>query len=64
MKFVDALLSEKQIEVVYLDERLSTQEAKEIMLANNIKQENKKNIIDTIAAVVILEDYLKSIREG
>ncbi len=64
IKFVDALLSEKQIEVVYLDERLSTQEAKEIMLANNIKQENKKNIIDTIAAVVILEDYLKSIREG
>lgn len=64
IKFVNSLLRVKEIEVVYWDERLSTQEAKEIMLANNIKQENKKNIIDTIAAVVILEDYLKSVREG
>lgn len=64
MKFVNSLQREIGMDVEYIDERLSTQEAKEIMLANNIRQENKKNIIDTIAAVVILDDYLKRVREG
>lgn len=48
--------------IIFWDERLSTKSAKDIMLQLNIKQEDKKNIIDTIAAVVILDNYLNSIR--
>lgn len=64
VKFGEILKVELGVEVVYWDERLSTQAAKEIMLKNGIKQENRKNIIDTVAAVVILENYLDSIRKG
>lgn len=62
--FAEALKEQKEIEIVFWDERLSTKTAKDIMLSNNIKQINKKEIVDTIAAVVILDNYLSSIRKG
>lgn len=64
MGFVEALQKSLSNKIIYWDERLTTKTARNIMLENNIKQENKKNIIDTIAAVVILDNYLNSIRKG
>lgn len=58
--FVDKLKEHIDNNVIFWDERLSTSTAREIMLTLNIKQKNRKNIIDTIAAVVILDDYLSS----
>ncbi|MDO5062581.1 MAG: Holliday junction resolvase RuvX [Peptostreptococcaceae bacterium] len=62
--FADAIRKEKEIKITFWDERLSTKTAKDIMLSNNIKQINKKEIVDTIAAVVILDNYLSSVRKG
>lgn len=54
----------KDVKITFWDERLSTKTAKDIMLNNGIKQEDKKKIVDTIAAVVILDNYLSSVRKG
>ena len=44
-------------------ERLSTKTAKDIMRSNNIKQIEKNEVVDMIAAVVILDNYISSIRK-
>ncbi|MDO4710533.1 MAG: Holliday junction resolvase RuvX [Peptostreptococcaceae bacterium] len=62
--FAEAIKSKKDIKITYWDERLSTKTAKDIMLLNDIRQIDKKEIVDTIAAVVILDNYLSSIRKG
>ena len=48
-----------QIEIV--DERLTTVQAHRTMNELGIKQKNKKNIVDTISAVYILETYINKI---
>lgn len=46
---------------VYLcDERLTTVEAEEIMLANGIRREDFADHVDRVAASVILEDWLNN----
>jgi putative Holliday junction resolvase len=37
---------------------MTTISARRIMIENDVKQKDKKNLVDTIAAVVILETYL------
>lgn len=44
--------------IVFYDERLSSSYAKKIMHNNQVKKNKKKEIIDTIAAVIILEGYM------
>lgn len=46
------------------DERLTSVAAQKILLANDISAKNSKNYIDMQAAVIILEDYLRSINEN
>ena len=60
MQFVEQLqqLIPPEIKVVFQDERLSTKLAKQVMHTSGVKKKNKKNMIDTIAAVFILETYL------
>ena len=48
-----------KIEVKTIDERLTTVEAHKTMNFLNINKYKKKNIVDTISAVYILETYLK-----
>lgn len=60
-KFADVLKEKVSIPVVMWDERLTTLSARNIMIENNVKQKDKKNLVDTVAAVVILETYLNSI---
>lgn len=47
-----------KIEVIQMDERLTTVEAHKTMNYLNINNKNKKKIVDTIAAVYILESYI------
>ena len=48
------------IPVIQVDERLTTVEAHRTMNDLNIKNRKKKDVVDTIAAVYILEQYLNS----
>lgn len=49
------------LEVVMWDERLTTVEAERTLIENNVRRENRKQYIDKIAAVFILQGYLDSI---
>ena len=49
------------LEVVMWDERLTTVEAERTLIENNVRRENRKQYIDTSAAVFILQGYLDSI---
>ncbi|RGY83292.1 Holliday junction resolvase RuvX [Dorea sp. AM58-8] len=49
------------LEVVMWDERLTTVEAERTLIENNVRRENRKQYIDRIAAVFILQGYLDSI---
>lgn len=47
-----------KIEIISEDERLTTVEAHKTMRTLNINKNKKKDIVDTIAAVYILENYI------
>lgn len=49
------------VEIVKVDERNSTVEASEMLHSNNKSSKKQKQYIDSAAAVIILERYLKSI---
>lgn len=46
----------------FQDERLSTSEATNRLIALNIRPSERKNVIDSHAAVIILESYLSRIK--
>lgn len=46
--------------VEFVDERLTTVEAEEILIEGGVRRENRKAIIDQMAASLILRTYLES----
>jgi len=58
LKFKE-LLENNGIKVELVDERLTTKSAEDIIHLNNDNVKNTKNKIDSIAACIILESYLK-----
>lgn len=56
------MLESKNIEVVLIDERLTTVMAEDIVHLNNDNVKNTKKKIDSIAASIILESYLKGLK--
>lgn len=53
-----------KIAIEEIDERLTTVEAHKTMQFLNINKKKKKNIVDTISAVYILETYVKKIQNS
>ena len=49
------------VPVVYQDERLSSVEAENYLLDGDVRRDKRKNLIDKVAATIILEDYLRTI---
>jgi putative Holliday junction resolvase len=49
-----------KIELIYVDERLSTVSAERVLIEGDIRREERKNIIDKVAASYILQTYLDS----
>ena len=47
-----------KIEIATVDERLTTVQAHRTMIDLNIKGKDKRNLVDTISAVYILETYM------
>lgn len=46
------------LEVVLWDERLTTMESERILQASGVRRENRKAVIDQMAAVLILQSYM------
>lgn len=58
-KFIHKLKSRfNKIQIVFIDERLTTVEAHRTMNYLNIDNRKKKSVVDTISAVYILENYI------
>lgn len=63
LNFKKMLEERLDIEVVMLDERLTTRSALQAMNTANMSRKTKKSHIDTMAATVILQDYLDKFRK-
>lgn len=48
----------ENIEIVYIDERLTTVSATRVLIDTNVRRENRKKYVDSIAANYILRTYL------
>ncbi len=58
--FCEMLKSKILAKIIFVDERLSSISAEEIMHSSNVKTSKKKGLIDQIAATVILQTYIDS----
>lgn len=61
LEFKEMLGRRTGLPVVMWDERLTTVEADRTMMETGIRRENRKEYVDMIAAVFILQGYLDSI---
>ncbi len=61
-EFVDALTAATDIPVKFMDERFTTLSAERVLIEGNVRRENRKKVIDKVAATIILQNYLDSKR--
>lgn len=59
-QFSEDLHQKTGLPVHLWDERLTTKSAIGILNETNVRGKKRKNVVDTVAAVIILEDYLRS----
>ena len=62
LKFKELLEDRFKMDVVLVDERLSTVEAENILISSDMRREKRKKVIDSAAAMIILENYLGSVK--
>jgi putative Holliday junction resolvase len=58
----DQLSRATTAEIVYLDERFTSRMAESALLESGMKRRERKNTIDKVAAAIILQDYLNSLK--
>lgn len=57
-ELAEALSSETDILIDFEDERLTTVIAHDILSENNVRGKKRKNTVDAVSAVVILQSYI------
>lgn len=62
-KFATALANALQLPVEYVDERLTSFQAEQLLLASNISPSRNKSLIDRFAAALILQQWLDERRQ-
>ena len=63
LEFKSALESKINMEVHLVDERLSTVEATNVLLDYDMSRKKRKEVVDSIAASIILDTYLRMKRK-
>lgn len=58
LEFKKKLESVLTIPVVLQDERLTTKSAHDILIEGNVSRKNRKKVVDSMAASIILQSYL------
>lgn len=61
--WIEKLRAEISIPIVTWDERFSTSDAKDILIAADVSRKKRKEVIDKMAACIILQSYVDS-RKG
>lgn len=62
MRFADKLKKAFAIPVTYWDESYSTADAERLLISADVSRKKRKRVIDKMAAVYILAEYLESRR--
>ena len=57
-KMLEELIS---VDIILIDERLSTVEAENILISNDMKRNKRKKVIDELSACIILDTYLRKV---
>ena len=63
-KFVEELKREITVPVIFMDERLSTRFVEKVLIDADVSRKKRGKVIDKLAAVVILQDYMSSRGKG
>ena len=58
LSFKKKLEEEIGLKVFLQDERLTTKQAQDILISNDTSRKKRKKVIDSMAAVIILQSYL------
>ncbi len=61
-EFIEALKNRCDIPVETADERFTTKMARRVLIEADMSREKRKEVIDSVAASYILEDYLRKIK--
>ena len=64
LEFIERLKKYTTLEIATFDERLTTVSAELTLNEANIRGAKRKQVIDTVAAEIILQAYLESIKGG
>lgn len=64
LEFREMLERRTGLPVVMWDERLTTIEANRTLMERGVRRENRKEHLDQLAAIFILQGYLDSLRNG
>jgi putative Holliday junction resolvase len=56
--FGDALKKHTTANIIYQDERLSSVAAEKLLIEQNMRRQKRKQVIDQLAATIILQSYL------
>lgn len=62
-KFGEKIKNKFNLELIYIDERLTTVAAERILLEGDVRRQKRKKLIDKVAATYILQSHLDSIRK-
>ena len=57
-RFIDVLEAGVSVPVVKWDEALSTKEAESLLIEADMNRRKRKEVVDKLAAAIILQDYL------
>lgn len=58
LAFAEVLKDQLRMEVELWDERLTTMEAERILIDSDVSRKKRKKVIDKLAAVLILQNYM------
>lgn len=59
-RFEEEILKLKKIKIVEIDERMSTVSAQNALLTFDVSRKKRKQVVDKVAATIILQNYLDS----
>ena len=62
--FGEKLENASGAKVHFVDERLTSAEAEEILISSGVRREKRKELIDKISAQIILQTYIDSHKRG
>lgn len=63
-EFGEKLEAYSGVKVHFIDERLTSAEAEDILISSGVRREKRKELIDKIAAQLILQTFIDNLKKG